>query len=112
MRVELLPFHRLSVNSLNSWWFSIFKKQVTMTLICYVAFHQGESTLIPASAVGRGKPKASRLQAMVGRPYINSCAIARIVHTVLQFRSVIGTPSNFSAFAASLDLPIPSGACR
>src|SRR5215212_5513331 len=35
-----------------------------------------------------------------------------ILRTVRQFRLVTGTPSNFSAFAASLDLPIPSGACR
>lgn len=42
--------------------------------------------------------------------HVFSFANSRILHTVLQLRSVIGTPSSFSEFAASLDLPIPAGA--
>lgn len=47
-------------------------------------------------------------------PGVGLYASARsfILHTVFQLRSVIGTPSNFSALAASLDLPTPSGAWR
>lgn len=39
-------------------------------------------------------------------------AISRTLQTVLQLRSVIGTPRHFSEPAASFDLPTPSGACR
>ena len=39
-------------------------------------------------------------------------AISMILQTVLQLRSVIGTPRSFSELAASFDLPTPSGACR
>ena len=44
--------------------------------------------------------------------FFHSLAISLILHTVRQLRSVIGTPSNFSVLAASLDLPTPSGAWR
>ncbi|MFA7242417.1 MAG: hypothetical protein WC091_20075, partial [Sulfuricellaceae bacterium] len=48
----------------------------------------------------------------VQRRFLGSIASSAILQTVLQFRSVIGTPSNFSEAAASLDLPTPSGAWR
>lgn len=41
-----------------------------------------------------------------------SPANSLILQTVLQLRSVIGTPMSFSELAASFDLPTPSGACR
>ena len=43
---------------------------------------------------------------------VSFVAIDRILETVRQFRSVIESPSNRSAFAASFDLPTPLGACR
>ena len=41
-----------------------------------------------------------------------SVVISNSFRTVLRFRAVVGTPSNLSAFAASFERPIPSGACR
>ena len=39
-------------------------------------------------------------------------AISRSFPTVRQFRPVAATPRSLSAFAASFDRPMPSGACR
>jgi hypothetical protein len=49
---------------------------------------------------------------LLGVHQLYSFASIAILHTVRQLRSVIETPSNRSAFAASLDLPMPSGACK
>jgi hypothetical protein len=63
--------------------------------------------LLQRAAGPAGRPVRSDYP---GDPLLRASAMMLV--TVRQFRLVAATPSSFSMLAVSLDLPMPSGACR